>query len=281
MSPENPSTPSLLRIPDACYEHIRKIVYEHSRINLGTNKRELVQSRLAKRLRTLGLPSYESYLDFLDRNADELEQLINSISTNHTFFFREPQHFDFMERVALPRFVASHPKTPFRVWSSASSSGEEAYTIAIVLSEYFRQHGNHPWQIQCTDISSKILSSAQQAIYREDRLEKIPKDVLRRYFQRGENKWAGHYRVKQILREHVNFRLQNLLKPPYPFDFQFNIIFCRNVMIYFDRPTQEELVNHLARFLIPGGFLMIGHSESLTGVRHPYQNVQPAIYQKV
>ena len=280
MTPKTPSTTQ--RIPDHCYEQIRQLVYDHSRINLGDNKRELVQSRLAKRLRALDIPSYDDYCTFVSKpqSIEELEHLINAISTNHTFFFREPQHFDFLSHTALPKFIAKKPQRPFRFWSSASSSGEEAYTTSIVISEFFRTHGNHPWRIECTDISSNILKTASEGIYKDDKLNKIPQETLRRYFQRGEKKWKGYYRIKKTVREHIHFQLQNLLKPPYPFKDPFDVIFCRNVMIYFDRETQEELVNHLANCLVPGGYLMIGHSESLTGVRHPYKSIQPAVYQK-
>ncbi len=276
---------TLMRIPDDCYEIIRKLVYEQTRINLGDNKRELVQSRLAKRLRLIGFNNYHEYCRFVThpQGADELEHLINAISTNHTYFFREPQHFEFLTQVALPELFAKK-KTPIRIWSSASSSGEEAYTIAIVLSEFFRKNGRdqnpNNWEIECTDISSKILESARQGIYTQDRLREIPPETQSRYFQKGTGKLEGHYRIKSSLRNHFDFHLQNLLKPPYPFDQLFDVIFCRNVMIYFDKATQSELVGYLHKYLNPGGYLMIGHSESLTGINHPYESIKPAIFRK-
>lgn len=284
MTAQTPSSGNKL-IPEGCYQIIRELVYAKSRINLGDNKRELVQSRLAKRLRALDFQSYEDYCEFVtsSRGTDELEHLINSMSTNHTFFFREPQHFDFLEQVALPQLCAQKTAHPIHLWSAASSSGEEAYTLAIVLSEFFRRHASHianPWRIECTDISSRILETARLGIYPEERLKKIEWETLRRYFQKGCNQWSGHFRVKSSLRERVHFQLQNLLAPPYPFKEPFDIIFCRNVMIYFDKPTQTELVNHLYKHLKPGGYLMIGHSESLTGIQHKYHTIRPAIYQK-
>lgn len=274
--------PASQQLPPKCYERLRRLVYEHSRINLGDKKLELVQSRLAKRLRALEVKSYEAYCDLVESKAGdaELEHLINAISTNHTFFFREAAHFDFMTHRVLPEFVASGAKHPFRLWSAASSSGEEAYTLAIVLSEFSRQRQKLGWSIECTDISSRILESASRAIYPHERLQKIERETLRRYFQKGQNKWEGFFRVKAELRNQVHFQRLNLLKPPYPFNQPFEVIFCRNVMIYFDRPTQEELVGHLSQFLVPGGYLMIGHSESLTGIDHKLHTVQPAIYQK-
>jgi chemotaxis protein methyltransferase CheR len=270
-------------LSDRDYDFLCRLIYERSRIHLGPDKRVLVTSRLAKRLRHHGLDSYSEYCDLLrsPQGEAELQFLIDRISTNHTHFFREIKHFDFMRDTVIPKWQAETRRTdPFRIWSSASSTGEEAYSIAIHLAENFAPAASNRWQIEGTDISTRVLEVAQRGVYEADRLTSIPPDVLRRYFQRGVQEWSGHMRVKDDLRRHVNFQHLNLLDGNYPFSRPFDLIFCRNVMIYFDRPTQETLVRLLAEKLVPGGHLLVGHSESLSGVKHTLKLVRPAIYLK-
>jgi len=266
------------------YEFIRRLVYETSRIHLGPDKKVLVATRLAKRLRQLGLADYSDYCDLLRSPAgqDELAALINRISTNHTQFFREMRHFDFLRQDVIPAWLArqeaSH--TQFRVWSAACSSGEEPYSLAIYLSEYLAPPARRQWHLDATDISTRVLEIAQQAVYEDSRLASVSAEWLRRYFQKGVANWQGHFRVKEELRRQIDFHSLNLLQPDYPFAQPFQLILCRNVMIYFDRATQEELVRRLAQRLVPGGYLMVGHAESLSGIRHELRLVQPAIYLK-
>ena len=266
---------------DADYEFLRRLVYEHSRINLGPDKRALVAGRLAKRLRALKLGSYHQYCQWLkaEEDEEELGNLVDVISTNHTHFFREEKHFDWLRSVLLPQWRLCHNESEtFRAWSAASSSGEEPFTLAIVLAEFFGLNGK--WTIDATDISTRILAKAEQAIYDADKIAPVPPELLRRYFQRGVGQWDGCFRVREQLRRHVRFQHINLLQPEYPFDEQFQLIFCRNVMIYFDRPTQETLVGKLTAQLDPGGHLLVGHSESLSGIHHSLRQLQPAIYHK-
>jgi chemotaxis protein methyltransferase CheR len=265
------------------YDFIIRLVYEHSRINLGEGKRELVTARLGKRLRSLKLNTYGEYCDLLrtPQGEEELVNLIDSISTNHTFFFREIKHFEFLEQEIIPKFCTREQGGgTFRVWSAASSSGEEPYSIAILLSEYFANKPTWQWEVQATDISTKILAKARDGVFAEDRLREVKPDLLRKYFQKGIGKWEGHFRMKEFVRQKVHFHHLNLLQPTYPFQHAFPIIFCRNVMIYFDRPTQEQLVKKLTDLLLPGGYLLVGHSESLTGIKHSLKAVKPAIYMK-
>ncbi len=270
-------------IADREYDFICKLVYEHSRINLGDGKKELVTARLGKRLRVLDIPTYKDYCDFLQtpKGEEELTHLIDSISTNHTFFFREFKHFEFLQQTVLPHFA---PKTQsqgsFKVWSAASSSGEEPYSIAISLSDYFAAMSGWKWTLDATDISTKILAKAKEGIFAEDRVKEVPQETLRKYFQKGTGKWDGCFKVKEDLISRVKFTHLNLLGPAYPFTEKFQLIFCRNVMIYFDRPTQEQLVRRLSDCLVSGGYLFVGHSESLTGIKHPLKTIKPAIYQK-
>ena len=269
-------------LSDGDYKFLRELIYERSRISLGPDKRVLVTSRLAKRLRELNLGGYQEYCALLRSPAGEAELpfLIDRISTNHTHFFRELKHFEFLERKFLPAWQASPAARsgPLRVWSAASSTGEEPYTIAIHLAEHLAA-GNE-WQIEATDISTRVLDVARQGIYDADRLTGVSAELQRRHFQKGTGDRAGQFRVKAELRERVHFRHLNLLQPPYPFTQPFHLIFCRNVMIYFDRPTQEALVSHLTDALAPGGYLLVGHSESLSNIKHSLKLVQPAIYHK-
>lgn len=267
------------------YEYIRQLVYEKSRINLGANKKELVMARLSKRLRALGLHSYKDYIDLIDSSEgkDELTNLIDSISTNHTFFFREETHFMFLSSVVLPQFCppgTEKLQRNFRIWSAASSTGEEPYSIAITLDQYFSNTPGWNWNIQCTDISTRVLQKAYEGIFPKERLEKIRPETLRKYFQKGRDEYEGYYRVIAELRRRMRFDIVNLLQPSYPFNDTFQVIFCRNVMIYFDRETQQELVEKLTRQIVPGGYLMIGHAESLTNIKHRLRMIKPAIYQK-
>jgi chemotaxis protein methyltransferase CheR len=276
----SPST-AIETIGDADYDFLCRLVYERSRINLGSDKKALVSARVAKRLRALKIAGYQEYCRWLREAADEeeLTLLVDVISTNHTHFFREQEHFNWMRSSALPEWRDSAPADEtFRLWSSACSSGEEPYTLAIVLAEFFA--GSRGWSIDATDISTRVLGTAERAIYDSGKLSSISPELQRKYFQRGSGKWEGCYRVKDSLRSLVRFQHLNLFQPAYPFSRRFHMIFCRNVMIYFDRPTQETLVNRLAGQLEDGGYLLVGHSESLSGIRHSLRQLQPAIYRK-
>lgn len=269
----------LAEVSDENYEFLRKLVYDRSRIHLGSDKKALVTARVAKRLRALRLPDYDAYCALLKspKGRDELTNLIDVISTNHTHFFRESRHFDFLRDIAIPQW-RSRGQGNFRVWSAACSSGEEPYTLAIVLNEAAGAEGG--WRIFATDISTRMLEIARAGIYSADRLSHILPERRPSYFQRGIGAWEGQFRVREFLRERVEFLHLNLLQSQYPFNTRFEAIFCRNVMIYFDRETQEALVQKLTQHLTPGGYLMVGHSESLNGIRHGLVPVQPALYQK-
>jgi len=264
------------------FEFIRTLVYEHSRINLGPDKRELVAARLGKRLRARQLTSVRQYCELLraDDGEDELAHLIDAISTNHTFFFRENAHFEFVRTQIVPEMLERRARDRagcFYAWSAACSSGEEPYSLAITLQEALA-NSVWPWKIEATDISHRILEKARAGIYRRDAVEKLPPAILKNHFQRGIGPQEGNYRIRPSLAAKVTFQQMNLLDGEPPFKAQFHVIFCRNVMIYFDRRTQEELVQKLTRRLVPGGYLLVGHAESLTGIHHRLQMVRPAIY---
>jgi len=281
MTAESTTLPSLNTLSTEDYEFLCQLVYEHSRISLGSDKLALVSSRVAKRLRRLKIGSYREYCNWLKTAAgqEELGELVDVMSTNHTNFFREERHFEWLQETLLPAWRDQHAEgAVFRAWSSACSSGEEPYTLAIVLAEFFGINGQ--WTIDASDISTRVLARAQQAVYDDERVKPVPPELLRRYFQRGVGQWEGQCRVKDALRQHLAFHHLNLFQSDYPFTHRFHFIFCRNVMIYFDRPTQETLIGKLTERLEPGGHLVVGHSESLSGIRHPLRQLQATIYQK-
>jgi chemotaxis protein methyltransferase CheR len=261
------------------------LVYKHSRIRVGPDKQPMLANRLRKRLQSLGLASFDEYCAVLRsrlRGRDEIEQLVDLISTNHTQFFREPGHFKFLTDRILPELISrpSSGGAAVRVWCAAASSGEEPYTIAIVMAEFFRQHGPVAWQVEASDISHRMLELAETGIYPLDTRHALPTDLLRRYFQKGVGTYAGSCRVKAELRERVRFHRINLFQPEYPVPRDQHVIFCRNVMIYFDPPSRETLLEKLTRHLDPGGYLVIGHSESLLGIRHRLESVRQSVYRK-
>lgn len=267
------------------YDRISQLIYQHSRISLGAGKRDLVASRLGKRLRANGCNTYEAYCDLLEgpAGAQEINHLVDAMSTNHTFFFREQKHFDFLEDGVLSEFHRDkvfRGDGTFRCWSAAASTGEEPYSIAITLAMHRDKVPGFRWEMDCSDISRMALDDARAGIYPAIRLKEMPVDVKKRFFQRGIGSQEGRYRVKAELKTQMHWHLMNLFQDVYPFDKKFHVIFCRNVMIYFDRPSQEALVRRMARMLVPGGFLKVGHSESLSAINHTLQTVRPAVYRK-
>lgn len=263
---------------------LSELVYLHSRIRLGPDKQPMLANRLRRRLRVLGLASFDEYCARLQspQGPDEIEHLVDLIATNHTGFFREPDHFAFLSERMLPALVPSlaAADAPLRVWSAAASSGEEPYTIAMVLADSLNASPSVSWQIEASDISRRMLEQAQQGIYRLDARHTLAPELLRRHFQRGVGIRAGTCRVKPELREHVRFQRINLFQPEYPIPRDQHVIFCRNVMIYFDPPSRGILVHKLTRHLARGGYLVIGHSESLLGVRHDLEPVRQSVFRK-
>ena len=271
-----------MSVSGKAYRILTDLVYEHSRIRLGAEKQTLLANRLQKRLRTLGLTSYDDYCAVLqsDDGEQEIEELVDLISTNHTRFFREPNHFSFLANRVLPalvpRLIASG--STLRLWSAAASSGEEPYTIAIIVAEHSRTCPSLDWQITASDISRRMLGHAQKGIYQMDSVESVPPELLRRYFQKGIGVRAGACRIKRGVQEHLRFERINLFQAEYPMLPKQHVIFCRNVMIYFDPPSRAAAVQRLIRQLSPGGYLVVGNSESLLGINHGLQQIQQGIY---
>jgi chemotaxis protein methyltransferase CheR len=253
------------------------LVYEKSGITLHEGKRELVAARLQKRMRQLALSSYRDYLGRLsdDRSGEELTLLLDAMATNHTSFFREPQHFAFLRDVVVPGLSDRSHGTGISGWCAASSSGEEPVTIAVTLLEA----GVEQFDLLASDLSTKILAIARQGVYKMDRVQGMPPALLRKYFQRGLGEQAGLARVAPEVRQRIQYRALNLIAME-RLDRVFDFIFCRNVMIYFDKPVQQRVVSMLERHLAPGGYLFISHAESLNGVAHDMKWIAPAIYRR-
>jgi len=270
-------------LSERAYAFLADLVYRQSRIRLGPDKRAFVAGRLAGRLRTIGCGSYDDYCRLLDGSVEgEAEQLVELISTNHTRFFREPDHFAFLATDVLPaaRSRAAATGRELRVWCAAAASGEEAYSLAIVIAEHARTHPALPWVVQASDISRRMLDRCQAGIYEADRVQLPDPTWLARYFRRGFGEREGFYRVKPELRRHVPVTAINLFQPEYPLPTDQDVIFCRNVMIYFDEASRQLLVERLHDQLAPGGHLFVGHAESLLGLQHRFRQVRAAVYQR-
>jgi chemotaxis protein methyltransferase CheR len=274
-----PAVKSNVAEAEAC-QFIARLVYDRCRIRLHEGKDALIKARLGKRMRKHGFAGLPEYCDFLRTRGgeEEVTSVIDALATNFTNFLREADHFKFLIDQALPALLPKGRKK-FRIWSAASSSGEEPYTIGFYLSEHYPPALGWDWWITASDISTKALEKARLAIYPAEHLDAVPRDWLHKYFQKGVGRWEGCCRVKPGITERVSFRQINLVEP-YNHLQPFEVIFCRNVMIYFDRSTQEQLVQHLCRFLEPKGYLLIGHSESLNGLNIPLRCLRPSIYQK-
>lgn len=261
------------------FERFRTLIYDESGISLSEQKRTLLASRLSKRLRDLELATFSDYYAKVteDPTREEFTRMLDLISTNKTDFFREPKHFDFLRERILPELGSTKR---IRIWSSACSSGEEPYTIAMTLFDTVRNPDEWDFKILASDLSTRVLAKAAAGTYDEERVRDVPPDVIRRHFLRGRGESVGLLKVKPHLAEMIQFRRLNLMDDRFPIKSSLDLIFCRNVMIYFDRPTQETLVNKFHHYLKPGGYLFIGHSESLQWVRHPFKSLAPTIYQK-
>jgi chemotaxis protein methyltransferase CheR len=266
------------------FRQISDLVYEHCGINLHDGKKELVRARLAKRLREGHFETFSAYIRHVleDPTGREFSILVDSLSTNLTKFFREEQHFDYMRTNFLPRIIAAKQgrgQPRIRGWSAGCSSGEESYSIAITLLDAIQGKGRWDVKVLATDVSTRVLERAQEGLYDRARIAPVSLPLRSKYFVHRRHNGADTYEVGPALRQLVLFRYLNLMKD-WPVKGPLDFIFCRNVMIYFDKPTQGRLINRFYDLLGPGGVLFTGHSESLTGIEHPFAYVQPTIYIK-
>ena len=240
------------------FEEVRKLIYDHAGIALSEGKEDMVYSRLARRLRATGLKSFRAYLEFLGSgHEEEWEAFVNSLTTNLTDFFRENHHF-----ILLKEFLAQRRERPITIWSAASSTGEEPYSIAMTVAEAFGGF-NAPVRILASDLDTNVLRKCQDGIYPIERLSKLSSEQQRRFFLKGTGGRAGLAKVRPELRSMVEFFQLNLLAPDWPIHDRLDAIFCRNVMIYFDKPTQHKILARMKPLLKPDGLLYMGHSEAL------------------
>lgn len=268
-------------LEDGDFNRLRDIVYNEAGIKLSDVKKILMQSRLMKRLRELKLESFSDYYDYLIENYEEEKiNFINLITTNKTDFFRENDHFEFMKSTLLPEYERRGIKE-IRIWSAGCSTGEEPYTIGMVASDYFNTRRSPEILILATDIDTQVLQKAKNGIYPEEHLATVDPKYIRNYFVKGTGENEGLYRVGDSLKEIVYFRRLNLLQDEYPMKKQFDIIFCRNVIIYFDRDTQRKLFGKFYNYLKDDGYLLIGHSENITSITDKFVLAGRTIYKKV
>jgi chemotaxis protein methyltransferase CheR len=266
---------------DRDFECIRELVTQNTGIYLADHKKDMVYGRLSRRLRKLRLTEFAEYCDVVRRgDGKELGELVNAITTNLTSFFREPHHFDYLSKTVFPELIASQSSArKIRIWSAGCSTGEEPYSIAIIAHE--RGLCDRQWDVDilATDIDSSVLQTAAHGIYDSERVGKMANERLKRWFHRGTGANVGRVKVKRSLQKIVDFRQLNLMEP-WPMEKPFDIIFCRNVTIYFDKTTQRELFNRFADILVDGGWLFIGHSESLFRVCDRFYPMGQTIYRK-
>jgi chemotaxis protein methyltransferase CheR len=264
------------------FDQIRRIVYDRTGINLSEAKREMVYSRLSKRLRQLGLNGFREYCELIEEdNSNELGNFINSITTNLTAFFREKHHFDFLKQTLVPSIVnEGRPGNTIRIWSAGCSTGEEPYSLAITMTEALRSFSGWSAKILATDLDTAVLETGRNGIYGVDRVKGLPESVVKKWFNKGSGGNEGKVRVKSELRQMIMFKQLNLMGE-WPVKQGIDILFCRNVVIYFDKPTQSKLFERFANHLRPEGYLFIGHSENLYKVSERFDLLGQTIYRKI
>ncbi|MDA8083633.1 MAG: hypothetical protein M0024_08260 [Nitrospiraceae bacterium] len=268
------------------FSRLREVIYRECGIKMNESKKVMLEARLRRRLRDLCMISFAEYCDYLFSPKgieSELFQMINEVTTNKTDFFREPRHFAFLTDKAVPELAGLHGAGTSRrlmVWSAGCSSGEEPYTLAMVLSDIALQQHGFDFMVLASDISTKVLDKAVKAVYDMETVEAVPEAMKKRYLLKSKDRSRGLVRIAPELRAKVRFRRLNFMEGDFGMREPMDIIFCRNVIIYFDRPTQERLLNRLCEHLVPGGYLFMGHSETLNGLDVPLVSVGQTIYRR-
>lgn len=267
------------------YSRLCKLIYEQAGISLGTQRKTMLEARIRRRLKELSIASYGDYCDYLFTGPGlkaELVNLIDVVTTNKTDFFREPKHFEFLVSRVLPEIAASTTtRRPFLLWSAGCSTGEEPYTLSVVLSEYALAHPGFSFRILASDVSTTVLERASLGIYSADSVQPAPAALKVKYFMRGREPGSNRVRVVPELRRLVEFRHLNFMDEDYGIAEMFDAVFCRNVIIYFDRQTQQRILTKLTDHLLPGGHLFVGHAETLHELNLPLVPVAPALYRRV
>lgn len=266
------------------FERIAAYIEGEIGIKMPSTKKIMVQARLKKRLRELNMASFDDYLKYVFSNegmSSEIIHVFDVISTNKTDFYREPAHFTYLSETVLPQFAKENTNKTLKVWSAACSSGEEPYTIGICVSEFLEGKPQFDFDVHGTDISTQIIKMAVNGVYTENRVKPaVPDYLIRKYFMRSRDITKKTYRIVPELRKKMNFSRLNFMDETYSLPGKYDVIFCRNVLIYFDRATQEKVVEKITRYLKPGGYFFHGHSESLMGMDLPLKSIRPTIFQK-
>ena len=273
-------------LSDNIFSRFSSFIYDEVGIKLPLAKKTMLEARLNKRLKAHGFRSFEEYSDFVFSAAGRSEELVNLIdvvTTNKTDFFREPIHFEYLVKSAIPTLIDAQDagfKRPFKIWSAGCSTGEEPYTMSMVLSEFAAAQPGFKSSILATDISTIVLNKAKNAIYAEERVDTIPLQLKKKYLLKSKDKNKPLVRMSPVLRSMIQFKRPNFMED-FGMHEQMDVIFCRNVIIYFDKPTQERLLNRFCKQLVKGGYLFLGHSETLSGLNVPLTPVASTVYRKL
>ncbi|MDJ1469004.1 CheR family methyltransferase [Cytophagaceae bacterium DM2B3-1] len=276
--------PYILQMDIASFQRISAYISKEYGIKLPESKKPMLQGRLNKKIRSLGMTSYKEFIDYIfseEGRKRELYNVVDLITTNKTDFYRESAHFHFLTNEFLPRYQSKRGRSPLKIWSSACSTGEEPYTIIMEMEEYKKRHPDFSYSLLASDISIRALQAAYQGIYEQSKISSIPLDIRRTYFL--QSKTDPHvFRIKPFYRKKIIYKRINLMEDSFGLlKADYDIIFCRNVLIYFNKLTQEEVIGKLCQHLRPGGLLFLGHSESILGMQLPLKQIKPTLFQKI
>ncbi|MDB4972729.1 MAG: methyltransferase protein [Myxococcaceae bacterium] len=267
------------RLSSEQFERFRRFVHQKSGLALRAEKQQLVCSRLARRLRELGIASFDEYFELVTQHqAAELEHMLNALTTNKTSFFREAHHFDELRARVVEPYAAAQKRDKLRIWSAGCSTGEEPYSILMTVLDALPGWESEDVRLLASDLDSEVLTSAERGVYAQERTEGLEPALCERWLIEGTGAMAGQLRVRRALRERVVFRRINFVEPSWPIRTSFDAIFCRNALIYFDAETQKKIVSRLLSFLKVGGYLFLGHSESMAGVRPELRSLGRTTY---
>lgn len=273
-----------VKLTEKEFDYLSSFVYNELGIKMPREKKIMLESRLLKRLRELKLPSFKEYIDFLNSEqgkSNEIVHMFDVVTTNKTDFFREPQHFEYLTNFVLPEIKGNGTVRQIKIWSSASSSGEEPYTLAMVLANWCEKNPGFDYSILGTDISTKVLNMAVNGTYKIDRIAPVSLEFKKKYLLRHKDPSQNLVKIIPELRSRCKFERLNLMDPYYDIEGMFDILFCRNVLIYFDRQTQEKVINKLCAKLKKGGYFFLGHSESVLQMDVPLKQIKPTIFVRV
>ena len=278
---ETPNISSFLGMDTESFERLSTYVTREYGIKLPLSKKSMLESRLNKKVKTLGLSSYKEFLDFIfseEGKKGEIYNVIDLITTNKTDFFREAAHFHFLTKEYLPAYKSEFGRNSLKIWSAGCSSGEEPYTIIMALEEYKKRHTDTSYSLLASDVSIRVIQTAFQGIYDAEKIEPVPMDLKHEYFLRSKTN-PKLVRVRPEFRRKLQFKRINFMDDSYGLmKADYDFIFCRNVLIYFDKPTQERVINKFCSHLKPGGLLFLGHSESIIGMKLPLKQIRPTVY---